>query len=446
MPSYQMNPSFERGATVLCLTKPLVWKRVGRFVDPASLPTQEAAKAFALGRDVAGESGVPGGISIVLQAALGEMEDGELSPDDYKALVIYLEDALDDFLDGEWNPTALEKQLARQVQRHERDAGAEAVVDAWAKGNSDKIAEGLERVRGSTKIGEDADSGTEVRSLSERIAEIKARGKVELLPYGYVEVDALCDGGRNRGCVSLVGGGTGDGKSICISSSVAYAVSRGLFCAIASTELRPHLVSARVDAAMFGIGIDQVRDDPDCLLELYEEFEEYIGPLALKQFEPAPGVHTRVSDVRDWVKRIEDSQGRALELLALDPIDRLKPSVAKFKGSGYSAGEHVMDELCQWAAEDNLWIDGSSHTVRRKTGAYWTENDFSDSQHKARRADTILTVNASGPKGARMMAINFCKDREGSARGIIGPLPAMFAYGRLMPMTIFDQDNPYDGL
>lgn len=443
---YRTSPDFERAALALCLTSPGAWRRVGKFITPEAMNIQEAIDAFAIARDVAGETGVPGSAGVIFQAALGRVEDGSMSEDAHRALVNWVEDAVDEYLDGRWDPKAVEKELAATVRRHETDNAATAVIDAWAKQKPDKLQEGLERVGAAAKIGQDPDSGAEARTLEERIAEMKRAGQLELLEYGMPEVDALCGGGRNRANVSLVGGGTGDGKSICISQSSAVAMTRGLFVGIASTELRPYLVSARVEACLFGLKIDDIRADPEILRDFYEEFGDRLGPLVIKQFEPGPGKHTRVCDVDDWIKRVEDNQGRALEVLGLDPIDRLRPSTTRFKGSDYSAGEHVLDELCQMADDRRLWLDGSSHTVRRKTGAYWTENDFSDSQHKARRADRIITVNGSGPKGARMMAINVCKDREGGARGIVGPYPAMFEFGRLMPITLLDAKNIYEGL
>lgn len=443
---YKTHPEFERASVALCLTNAGVWRRVGKHVTPDALNIQEACDAFALARDIAGESGVPGGVGVVLQSAMGKVEDGTMSEVGYKALVNWVEDALDDFLDGKWDPAATEKELAACVRRHETDAAATSVVDAWAKGNPDKLRDGLDRVSAADKIGQESDSGAEVRTLDERIGEIQKSGVTELLEYGMSEVDALCNGGRNRGCVSLVGGGTGDGKSICLSQSAAVAMTRGLFVGIASTELRPYLISARVEACLFGLNIDDIRTDPEVLRGYYEEHGDRLGPLVIKQFEPGPGVHTRVSDIEDWIKRVEDNQGRALEVLALDPIDRLRPSVSHFKGSDYSAGEHVMDELCQMADDRRLWLDGSSHAVRRKTGAFWTENDLSDSQHKARRSDRLITVNASGPKGTRMMAINVCKDREGGGRGVVGPYPARFEIGRLIPMLLLEAEDVYADL
>lgn len=443
---YRTHPEFERGCAALCIIKPAVWRRVGRHVRPDALNSQEAILAFGLMGEIAAEAGVPGGLSVIYQTALGKVEDGTLAEADYARLVNWLEDANEDMLDGQWDPDALTTELVKTVRRFDTDQGATEVIDAWGKGKQDKIAEGLEKVATAQRLGESADRGAFANTLDQRIAEIKRAGVFNPLETGIGELDAMLGGGGNRGCVMCVGGGTGDGKSIFESQQAAVAMVRGLFVGYASTEIRPYLVSARLDAALFGLKIDDIRADPDIVRPYYEEHGDRLGQIRIKHFMPPPGQHTTMSDVEDWIKEIEDNAGRALDVLLLDPVNRLRPRNKKFAGGSYSMGEFVVDDVCQLTDDRNLWTTISSHTQREKKGAYWTENNLADSQQIARLCDGIFTVNGFGVKPNRTVAIYVCKDREGGGRGVIGPYPAQYAYGRILPMTLLDAADPYADL
>lgn len=442
---YRTHPDFERAAAAVCLMQKHAWKRVGKHVQPTALNADEAATAFALAKDIAASSGIVGGLAVVYQAAAGKVEDGALSEVEYKRLVNWLEDAVDDYFDGKWNPDAVVNELVTTLRRFESDSAAQVVVDGWAKGDSDRVKEGVELVAAASRIGESGDRGGDVRNLDQRIEEVRRAGKFEPLETGYAEVDAMRRGGTNRGCVSCIGGGTGDGKSIALSSQAAVAMFRGLSVGVVSTEIRPYLVTARVDACLFGLEVDKIREDPEIVRPYYEEHGGKLGSLFIKHFQKAPGEYTTMRDVTDWIDEVQDNSGYPLEVLEIDPINRLRPS-RKTKGKSYTDGEFVLDEVGQLADDRNLWIVISSHVVRARRGRYWTINDLADSQWIARLCDDVATVNGDGRGGQRTVAWNQCKVREGGEIGIVGPYPAQYAYGRLMPMRLFDVEDPYAGL
>ena len=65
-------------------------------------------------------------------------------------------------------------------------------------------------------------------------------------------------------------------------------------------------------------------------------------------------------------------------------------------------------------------------------------DDLSDSQHKARVTDLLVSLNRREEQGEVQLEWLVAKFRDGRAGGRVGPLPQDWAYGRAT------QDKPFD--
>lgn len=444
--AYSLSEEYERAMLALVITNPGAWANIGKHLDRDKL-TQEPCKVLlALATAAAGEAGWPGGANMLYAwAAMAEV-DGTYTR-------WALNEATAAFEAGysvveSQDPIQLTRTLTAAVRKTLYNDAAKKLLDAWASGRDLTHEKAVEALMVAQAMGTVAASPKGASTREARKRALREAMSFRAMPTGFAELDAGMGGGLTIGNVGGILGGPGDGKSTAMAHTSAYLTGiQKLFVGYASAELKVYQVSAKYEAALFGIPIRLIRENPDITDSYYEEHGDNLGPFSIRHFDMGPGAKPTIADVDRWIDEEEQLAGRKMDALCIDYGDRFVPSKPKHRGSTYSMGEIVCDEEAELADRRKIPIWTGSATVRAKKSLLWGGGDGADSQHKERRFDAFYSVNALGSPQGRTMTLHLFKNREGDSSLVIGPKPVGFAYGRLYETALLDRVDPeYAGL
>jgi hypothetical protein len=122
-----------------------------------------------------------------------------------------------------------------------------------------------------------------------------------------------------------------------------------------------------------------------------------------------------------------------VDVVLVDYADRMVSGKSKVDGGhDYKIFMHVFQELSMWATRERLWLWTASQRKGLDKGKKVADaEDASDSKHKGRIADVVITLNIRGELNDEML-YGIAKDRMASSGGTVGPLPTDFARARMV--------------
>lgn len=430
---YPLQPAFERVVAYYAATSIRFMSMVGHAVDPEGLSLPAARYLVENARAVFHERGTAASAVITLQRMRRLVGEGKLRHED-------LVDAADLIDVEEVNPKRPDEdevaaELVPVLRRRIQEAAALAAQDDYA--NDSDFGATTKLVEAACRLG-NVDESTGVKLGDGSSDLIRDLARAERLPIGVPEVDLRIRGGLRKGTFGIFLGGTGDGKSMALGHVAASTYRMGLFVAYATLEVIPADVLARVMANLAGIPIDAVIEDPgpaDARIRALAGD----GLFRVHEFEP---IVTTFADVAAWVKKIEDREGREVDLLVTDYGDKLGDRLPKGKrgsdsDSSYRMGLAVYESMRTWTKREQKWHWTASQATRRKDKRkLLTVDDTADSMHKARVGELIISLNVDAE---RQITFHGAKNRQGVAGFNIGPMPTDFEFGRL---TTVNQEDP----
>lgn len=427
---YPLQPDFERAIAYYSCSSQSFMGKVGHEVDPTRLTNPTAQLLVEHARAVFADHGAGAkSPTIVLQRLRRWMDEGKLTYEDLCDASDYIDAGEDDPRRPDEQQVTVELVPILKRAMH-RDAAHAAADDYSNERDFDKTVRLVERAR---RLGEvDESIGTK---LGEGSAEtIRELASAERLPIGVPEVDMRIRGGLRRGTFGIFLGSTGDGKSMALGHVAAHAFRAGLFVAYATLEVIPPDVYARIMANLTGIPIDAIIDDPDPA-EAQVRAIEGLGMLRVHEFEP---IVTTFTDVAAWIDKIEEREGREVDLLVTDYGDKLGDKLPKGKRGGgdsdssYRMGLAVFEAMRTWTKNRKKWHWTASQATRRKDKRKLLDvNDTADSMHKARVGELIISLNIDAE---RQITFHGAKNRQGAAGFNVGPMPTDFETGRICPL------------
>lgn len=407
--------------------------------DPSVQWTIKAAQAIY--RDA---RSAPGGEYAIMQRLQLWVDAGTCPRDILDAV----EDDFDHVGEGDTIPSAvLGSELRTVLQRHKRHQLVQDILKAH--GRDEDLTRQAKALLDVGKIGLVRETSS--ADLADAPNLLRAAANLERLPTGIEELDNAMKGGPPRQSLSLWIGGTGDGKSIALSmvSAVALMLQRNVV--YISLEIPTYMVLARISAALTGFSIDDFEAVDDDALRALDEAMTKVGSLDVEYMEP--GV-TTVGDIDEYIDRVEQARGEAVEFLAVDYLDRLaapgKRGSKRGEISTYSTGEIVTTQLRDSVIlPRNLWGHTASAAKGQRAGkkAVKGTDDGADSLHKARISDNVITLNMTeGSAGERHMLLKCAKHRTGKAGFTVGPYPTEFARGLVVKNSVLDGTGQSDQL
>jgi replicative DNA helicase len=425
--SYQLDESFECLVGVLCATSPKFLARIGHALDPEGLLVPGVRLLVQASQQISRDLGRgPSDAAVVVQRIRRLVDDGKVT---FKEL----QSAIDVLVDVDPATAALKadevivelKEILKR--RMQQNAVRVAMEEYQKKGDFQQVVRMLSK---ANALGAQ-EAGTGVRLGPQSFEVIRAMRHLDRMPWGIPELDTALNGGLPRGCLAAVMARSGGGKSMTLSHTCAGMLRQSCFTVYASLELPAHEIMARVKANITGIPITKVLYDEEEAEELIHEMLPTLGTFIVKSF---PAGITTVNDLREWVKEIEQEEGMAIDVLAVDYLDKLG-STNRNDRNAYEVQGRAAEELRLFIADTGKW--GITACQPRRAAGKEKErrldmDDVADSLNKPRVLDQFITANKT-PSGEEFEWF-VAKNRYGQSEMLVGPLPHDMACGRMVVM------------
>lgn len=425
---YDFDEHFERAVLTLAASVPAFYGTVGHVLDPECMGLPEAKLILEILALMYREKGsTPSSVLLVVQRLRRRMAEGKITLEAVKAAAAVF-DAAEDY--GLPDAKAVADELTPLLRRRAQSEAIMLSHDEYARrGNFKVVREHLERAE---RIGmASINVGTNLTAGFAEISQIKA---LERLPTGVLPLDVQLNEGLARGQMGVALGGSGDGKSMFLSSQASEAIRRQHHTVYASLELPRTVILARIQANLTGVPVNQILEHAGDRAEAERRMNvmsQHIGACFVEEFSPHA---TTVNDIKDWVERCEQQLGAPVGLVAVDYGDLLYDP--RIKGDNeYIAMRYVFEGLRRDIAVPNRWLWTAAQAGRpsKDMGKRLDLQHVSDSMHKVRVADLVLTLNARDD-GAQLLYY-VAKNRTGKARMQVGPEPTDFERGRIAPLA-----------
>ncbi len=428
---YGFDKGLEQAIAFYTCTSPQFYGRVGTHieVDALSLETSrllvQAAHVMAKERGKGPDSSV-----LVLQRLNRWMDDGKIDENQ----VLDCQDLLDDATrEGLPSEGSLIDELVPVFKKRMHFAAAKLANKRVADGNEDM--DGVSDLLSQADTMGDADVVDKGTALGDDAftAISEMRGLIRL-PTGIPDLDVAFEGGLPKGQLGVAVGDTGDGKSMFLAHVGASAFMANKRVAYATLELPRPLVLARLIANISGIPINALVNGHvgDARAKL-NSIAGRDSKLIVREFTPQA---TKVSEIFDWIDKVADDDGKKIDLLLVDYADKLQSD--KRDEDGYTGMRRVYEGLRIGGVQRDLWEWTASQSRRKDSKSKKKVkdiNDLADSQHKARVADVVITLNVEQQDlDDELLEVTFfiAKNRTGQGRRAIGPLVTDFACGRMV--------------
>ncbi len=428
---YGLTPAFERLVALSCATRPKFMGLIGNTLDPKAFKGEvnglivKACKAIF--KDIGHGPTTP---AILVQRLRRWQDEGSVTKEE-------LDDVIDVLVESDEAPPDREvvAELAPVLRRR---AEAQIVRDAMDDYANKRNFEQLQK-----KISAASRIGVHDESLGSRLgpevfAEIEKLRHIDKLQLGMPELDATIGGGVPRGTETIFIAGPGGGKSMMLSHSGAYNVANGLFVGYVTAELPEAVIMARVLSSLTLIPISSILEGDGIhkARKACADIYPILGTFIVK--EVPPGVVT-MTDVRQWVKQCEEDEGRPMDVLIVDYLDKFKSHNRDDKNK-YDAMGTIFEDFRYLVHEQKKWGLTATQS-RRRAGQEKNRriemDDISDSINKARVADLIITITPDAER--EQLRYFIAKNRYGKSDVEVGPLPHDWGNGRMAIGGIYDQ-------
>lgn len=425
---YGLSKDFEEAVAVLASRDGRFYAVVAHAIEVDCLASTEVKLVMKAVHAIAADSGRGPETSLVVVQRLHRWKrDGQHSLDEVQACGEMMERAEERGLPSV--DEAVQELVPILKRRMEQEAIKSALDDYGKRGDLGHAQELLDKSRKLGVSGENA--GVVIGDQS--FGAIERVRQMERLPTGVEDLDFALEDGLGRGQLGIFMGGAGDGKSMALSHQTAYAVLQGYNCMYATLELPEPIVLARIKAGLTGIPINRILDGQTKeAKKRLKKLWPTMGRCEVKEFTAHA---TTVDDIRRWVRDSERASGKACDLLVIDYADKLQ---APRENNEYLAMRVVYEGLRIFGVEKKIWVWTASQAGRGKgkKGQKMDLEDVSDSMHKVRVADLVITLNATEDEiGGREMSYFVAKNRTGKSRMSVGPSPTDFTHGRIAEVT-----------
>jgi hypothetical protein len=423
---YGFDPAFERVVAAMLCCRPKFYGLVGHELEPARMEVPSARLAVMAAQEIGAESGRgPSDPVLVLQRLRRWVADGKVTSDEVDAVLDLIEES------GHNPPPELDVVMEAKpvIQRLLHEEAVRATMEAYSKRGD--MGKAKELIRRAETVGvQDRSVGSKlgVGVLSD-IARLRASDR---LATGILELDMGLGGGLPRGKLGLMMAGPKAGKSMYLIHQASFAIQSGLFTAMATLELEEEDQQARLIANLTGIPIQSIMDgqaDRE-VAEKLEKLESHLGVFRVKRF---PAIATTVQDIAEWVKEIEDQEGRKVDLLEVDYVDKMGISDRRIV-STYDIQGRSTEELRLYVSGRSIWGWTASQPKRRDKKDKDKRidiDDAADSQNKVRVVDLILTMHRPTEQEVEFYVAG---NRNGKGQFSVGPLPHNLECAQLVPV------------
>lgn len=422
---YGLAPQFERLVAALACARPAFFGVVGHELDPARMSDPAARLAVLAAQAHAKDAGRgPAAPALVLQRAQRWHGEGKHTVEEVCALMDLLLEVDVDSVDER----AAAAELVPVLQRTIRNEAVVTAIEDYGKGGD--FARVEEMIRRAKSLGlQDHSTGSKLGVGA--LKDIKRLRGADRLSTGILELDVGLSGGLPRGKAAMIVGGAKAGKSMYLTQQCAVALHAGLFTAKATLELSEEDQHTRLIAHLTGIPIDVITEGSQ-EAEVQERLEDLLPTLGVYRCKFFPAKVTTMGHIVEWVHQIEQEEGRKVDLLALDYVDKLGIDDRRITSS-YDIQGQSMEEFRLYCHGRGIWGWTGSQPKRRDAKEKNRRigiDDIADSQNKVRVADLILTMHR--PSDAEV-EFYVAGNRGGRDQFSVGPFAHNLSCAQLVP-------------
>ena len=434
---YGFTPQVERLVAYYAACDKRFFGALGRELDAKMFALPEAAFLVLAAQAVARDLGHGSSSAIVaLQRARRWVDEGTRTLAEVVA-ANELIDVVEDMNGTRPLPEALLAEIAPIVRQRVQATILKQAFTAHAKRDDmSRIAQALNR---SVGIG-NVDTSIGVKLGADAFEEIGKQRRLVRMGTGLLELDVGMGGGMPRTSVSVVAAAPGLGKSMFLAHMAAESVFAGLNVVMATFELSVATQYARILANMTNVPIDGILDggkwEDECLRRL--EMIPTRGMLHVQEF--APDV-TTAEHIEEWLGRVEDATGRAVDRVIIDYADRMTSprGLANREATESLVMKDVYTGLIGIAKKRDAWVDTATQPKSRvgteKSSKKIDTGEAAGSAFKGRLCQAFYSLVVEGEDVDRMVSIFVAKNSHGKSRMTAGPLPCSFSCGRLFPVN-----------
>lgn len=442
---YNFPARFERAVVYLACADARFYGVAGHMLEAAALPEDAVVHrlaldaAHAINRDL-GHG--PGASLLVVQRLARWRGDGRVTHEQVLAVDEFLEQG--DDARGALDVEGILNELVPVLRQRMRDSATRNMIGAVAKNDDGAIAKVEEQFARARSLGRvEHNVGTRVGVAS--FEEIQRARYLDRLPFNIPELDVLTDGGPPRGTLTVVLGDQKSGKSMFCSHLASSGMLRKQMVLYATLEVPRFAVLARIKGNLTGVPVTTLLNGNTAQAEsILEELSPRLGPCFVKSF---PARATSVGDLRLWVKDVEQTEGRPVDVLVVDYLDKLRAAKTSARDGLYQGMGEVYEETRVWAETSGFWAVSPTQSQGRDGGRgkhkgggppsgtrdVLDMGDEADSVEKSRVADLFLTINPRDE--GRSLVFYVAGYRHGASRQATSPIPVDFACGRISPIA-----------
>ena len=253
-----------------------------------------------------------------------------------------------------------------------------------------KLFEDALSVSFDTNIGHDF-----VDNADDRYAFYQSRE--EKVPFGLDILDRVTKGGLSKKSISIILGGTGAGKTLCLTHFASSYLMQGLNVLYISLEMSEERIAERIDANIMDITLDRLRDLPKDTFDkkISKIKENTLGKMVIKEY---PTASAGSAHFRHLMNELAMKKNFKPDVLIIDYINICVSSRLKYSNSvnSYTMVKSIVEELRGLSIEFNLPVLTATQTNRTGMSSQDLElEDISESFGSAMTADFILGISTS---------------------------------------------------
>jgi hypothetical protein len=421
--SYNLDANFECVLVTALCCRPRLFARIGYEINPEALSHPAAQLATKAARAIAFETdNGPDSLILIAQQLRRWFDEGQVRQEEIDTVMDFFDDGEDLGLPED---KGLVDQIAPVLKQKARDSAVHVAIDTLGKrGDMNTVRDLLGKAERIGVVEETVGTG-----LENFESELNLIRNLVRLPTGIVELDGALGGGPERGSAWCFMGGAKEGKSMALNQVAVHAWLMGLNVVYATLELNKAWTFARIVSNVTGIPIDSLLNGQmeEAVRQMKAFWEDRTpGLLQVEHFTPKV---TTLDDIKDWVSRIEDKFGKEIHLVDVDYLDKVVPE--NKQGSSYVEGGVVFEGYRVWMNDTQKWGWTATQARRKnKDSKKRLEiDDGSDSQHKVRVLDGLITLNKK--EEGKEISYFIAANRNGVDEVTVGPLPTDFAHGRI---------------
>lgn len=425
---YDMDPRFEACVLFYSVSDAKFWRAAGRELEADCLGLPVAKHVWQACWQINKEN-LPSSCIGVIQRLTSLVNAGKLDesvPADVAAL-------FESVLDLQPAPPPAAAVLGEILPLLKRRLQSKAILQSHKEWSAGGTFQGVrETLAKAERLGH-VEERPGVRVGSSGFGAISEVGALDRLPTGIFEVDQKI-GGLWRQALGCWVGRAGGGKSIALTHQTATAIMQARrFTGFITLELPQSLQLARLYAHLTGVPVNLILDSEKHRGEAQARIEQIEGQLGVCELAEFPQYATTIADINAWVEDKEQQYGAKMDCLVVDYADLLVAPLPGKDTSDYLMMRYVYAGLRELAKRRNMFVWTASQSNGRdkqKENDYIGLSNVSDSMHKGRIADLMLTLN---PREEAQLEVFVAKHRLGRADYAIGPLDTDFEHARLTP-------------